>query len=85
MAASEDQDPVEALATERPDHPFAARVGPWRANRGLHDSDPVGGEDLVEGPGELAVTIPDHELDRSRPFGELEGEVARPLGDPGWR
>ncbi len=42
---------------------------------------PVGAEDFVEGPGELAVTITDRELDSRRPFGQLEREIARLLGD----
>ena len=38
-------------------------------------------ETLAE-PGELGVTVPDEELDRARPLGELHGEVAGLLGHP---
>ena len=64
MAAAEDEHPVEALAPEGADHALADGVGPGCPDRGLDDPDALGGEDGVEGSGELGVAIADEELDR---------------------
>ena len=42
----------------------------------------LGGEDGVEGGGELCVAIADEELDRARALGEVHRQVAGLLGHP---
>ncbi len=59
VTAAEDQDPVEALAPEGANYALANGIGPGSTDGGLHDSDAIGSKDLVEGAGELGVTIPD--------------------------
>src|ERR1039458_6055795 len=83
VTVAEDQGPVEAFASEGADHPLADGVRPGSTDGGLHDSDAIGSENLVEGPWELGVTIPDQELDRRRPLGQLVAEVRSLLGAPG--
>ncbi len=52
------------------------------SNWGLDGPDAVGGEDGVEGAGELRIAIADEELDRRCLVGELHREVSSLLGDP---
>jgi hypothetical protein len=82
VTAAEDEHPVEALAPDGADEALADGVRPRSLDRGLDDPDDVGGEDGVEGGGELGVAIEDEELDRVRPVGELHREVPGLLGDP---
>ena len=53
--------------------------GAWT---GLDDPGALGGEDGVEGDGELGVPIADEELDRICLLGELHRHVAGLLGHP---
>ena len=81
MAATDDQDPVEAFRSDGADEPFRVRVRLRRSHRRVDDVDSFAAEDLVEGGGELAVAIVDqeaHPLEQAR-----EAEVARLLDDPG--
>ena len=82
VPAPEDEHPVEALAPDGADHALADGVGPRSLDRGSDDHDALGGEEGVEGGGELGVAIADEELDRVRPVGELHREVPGLLGDP---
>ena len=72
-----DQDPVEALAADRPDDAF--RV-PVRDRRPDH-TDRFGGEDGIESAGKLRVAITDQEPELLKQAGP--GEVPCLLGDPG--
>jgi hypothetical protein len=63
MAASEDQHPVESLATHSPYEALGERIGPWSADRGADDPDSFSLEDCVEAQGELRISVPDQELD----------------------
>ena len=64
VTAAEDEHPVEALAPDGADDALADGVGTRCLDRGSDDPDGVGGEDGVEGGGELGVAIADEELDR---------------------
>lgn len=66
MPPAEDEHAIKALASESADDALADGVRPRCADRGLDDPDGLGGEDGVEGSGELGVAIPDQELDRRR-------------------
>ena len=50
VTAVEDQQPVETLAAHRSDEALGDRVRLWRADRRLHDPDPLAAEDLVKRP-----------------------------------
>ena len=53
LAAVDDQDPVEALASDGADEALGVGVRPRRLDRRLDDSDPFAAEDLVERAVEL--------------------------------
>jgi hypothetical protein len=80
VAAAEDQQPVETLASNGANEPLRVGVGLWCPDRCSDDLDPFAAEDLVEGGAELAVAVVNPE---PRPFEDTrEAEVARLLGDP---
>jgi len=82
MAAAEDEEPVQALSADRADKPLGDSVRARRPDGCLDDPDPFGGEDGVEGRGELGVPISDEEFGRRRPFRQVVAEVAGLLGHP---
>lgn len=82
MAAAEDEEPVQALTADRAHKPLGDRVRSRCPYGRLDDPDPFGGEDCVEGGGELGVAISNEELGRRGPFRQVEAEVAGLLGDP---
>jgi len=59
----DDQKTVEEFAADRADEALGDRVRPRRAHRCLDDPDVDGGEDGVEGGGELGVAVADGELE----------------------
>ena len=61
VAAAEDQQPVETLASDGADEPLGVGVRLRRADRCSDDPDPFAAEDLVEGAAELAVAVVDQE------------------------
>jgi hypothetical protein len=63
MVLIDDQQPVEELASQGTDHPFADRVRSRSLRRAGENPDGLRLEHGVEGAGELAGTIPDQELD----------------------
>jgi hypothetical protein len=67
----DDESPVDQLAVQCSDHPFADRVRPWRSRWTGQDLDAVSGEDRIEGPGEPTVPISKQELDRDGPVTEV--------------
>ena|ERR1019366_76029 len=82
MPAAEDQHPVEALTTNRPDEPLGEGIGSRCSDRSADDSDSVRSEDLVEARGELGVAVTDEELDGMDPIFEHHGQVPRLLDYP---
>ena len=41
VSAADDQRPIEALSTNRPDEPLNEGVGPWCPDRGAEDPDGI--------------------------------------------
>ena len=78
----DDQQPVEQLPAQGADHPFADGVRSGRLRRASENPDAVRREHSIEGVSELACTIPDKELDRSRALTEVHQEIARCLSCP---
>ena len=60
-----------------PTNRSADGVRPRRPDRGLDDPDALGGEDGVEGRGELGVSVTDEELDRRSPARRVPCERLR--------
>ena len=56
-----DQHPVGALGSCAANPSFGVTVRSWRPRRSLHDRHTPEGEDLIEGAGELGVTVADKE------------------------
>ena len=59
-----DQHPVGALGADAADEPFRVAVRPGRPGRDLDHVDAFGGEDGIEGVGELGVPVADQEAER---------------------
>jgi hypothetical protein len=78
----QDQDPVEALAAERPDPPLGVGVCVRRPNRCADDPDALATEHRVEVTTELAITIVEQKPEPTLSVVELHHEVARLLCDP---
>ena len=78
---AEDEDVVEALPWNGPDPSFRDGVGLWRTNWRPHHGEPIRPEDLIEGAGELRVSVPEQDV----PFlqASSDREVPSLLGDPG--
>lgn len=60
VAPSEDEHPVQALASDGAQKSLGDGVRPRRPDRGLDDPDALSGEDGGEGSGELGVSVTDH-------------------------
>jgi hypothetical protein len=76
VAGSADQGVVEAFATQRADPALRDDVRPWRPHGGADDADVGGGEDRVEGGGELGVPVADQEPELLGAVPEVHPEVA---------
>jgi hypothetical protein len=81
VAATEDQDPVEALGTMRSYPAFSVSVRVWRVDRGSDHPHALGAEDLVECVGEFRVPVV-YEEPEAVLIAELDDKVARLLCDP---
>ena len=88
MASPEDEDPVEAFASDGADPAFGVGVGLGCADGGPDRGDVFGAKDVVEGTGEFGVSVSDQETAPSQVFSgpyrsaaPIE-EVAGLLGDP---
>ena len=79
----DDQGAVEEFAAEGADEAFGDGVGPRRSYRCLDDPDVGGGEDGVEGGGELGVAVADEEPEPPAGVVEIHEQVAGLLGQPG--
>lgn len=73
VTAAEDEHPIEAIGPDGADHALTAGVRTRCPDGGGDDSRAVGGEDGVEGVGELGVAVADEELNGVRLGGELVG------------
>jgi hypothetical protein len=62
VTPAEDEDVVETLPSSSADPALGERIRPRRSNRCLHNAKTFGPEDLVEGPRELRVSIPNEEV-----------------------
>jgi hypothetical protein len=82
----DDEDPVEELSAYAADTAFHDRIHARRLGRGEHDPYALGAEHLIEQPGELAVPITNHELERPRPLPQIHQQVPGLLSHPasGW-
>ena len=79
----DEQDAVEEFAADGADEAFGDRVGPRCPHRCFDDPDLDGGEDRVEGGGELGVAVPDEEPEAPSGVVEVHAEVAGLLSQPG--
>jgi hypothetical protein len=61
VAAAEDQQPIEGLATQAFHPALGVRTRPWRPHRRRDHTDALGAQDLVEACRELAVSVADQE------------------------
>ena len=82
ISMSEDQHPVEALATHSPYEELGERIGPWSSDRGADDPDTFSLEDLVEARGELGIFVADQEPDGMNSVVQQHGQVSRMLHYP---
>ena len=76
------EDAVEEFVADGADEAFGDGVGPWCSYRRLDDLNIGGGEDRVEGGGELGVAITDQEPELLAGFVEVHRQVAGQLGQP---
>ena len=83
MAPVDDQEAVEEFAADRPDEALGDRVGSRCPHRCLDDLDVDGGEDGVEGGGELGVAVADEEQKAAVGVVEVHEQVAGLLGELG--
>src|SRR3954452_6391527 len=83
VALVDDQDAVEEFSADRADEAFGDRVGPRCLPRRFDDRDVDGGEDGVEGGGELGVAVADEEPESLTGVVEVYEQVAGLLGEPG--
>jgi hypothetical protein len=70
LSPTDDQDPVEAVASDSADPALGERVRLRRPKRCADDLDAFASKDLVERVAELAVAIVDQEAERCQPFRE---------------
>src|SRR5947208_3776090 len=82
LAATEDQEPVEALPAHAADPAFGVGVRVRRLDRRSDDLDAFTAEDAVEGAAELRVPIVDQEARPPAAVVEVHQQVARLLGHP---
>ena len=77
MVLIDDQQPVQELAAQGADDPFADGAGSGRLRWDQENPDAFRGEYGVEGVGELACAVPDQELDWSRACADVRQDVTR--------
>jgi hypothetical protein len=63
VAVADDEEPIEAFASDGADESFRVGVGSRRPDGGMDDADAFAAEDFVEGVAELAVAVVDQETD----------------------
>src|SRR6266496_2728135 len=80
LVATEDQEPIEALATHAADPAFRVGGRVRRPDRCADDRDLFALEDAVEGAAELRVAVVDQEARPLAALVEIHQQVARLLG-----
>jgi hypothetical protein len=78
-----DQQSVGAFVADAANEPFGVAVRSGCPGRDLDHIDAFGGEDGIEGGGELGVPVADQEAEGGDPLAEVHQEVAGGLGGPG--
>src|SRR6266496_5956581 len=76
MPSTHDQHPVQQLTTHSAYPPLGVGVRPWCPHGCAEDPDALGGEDGIEGVGELRVPIANQELEMLDVVGQLHEQVA---------
>jgi hypothetical protein len=82
VPTSDDQQPVQALGTDRADPRLRERVRIGRLDRGQDHLSAFGAEHVVERAAELGIPIAQQELDAAPLLAEHQQQVPRLLGDP---
>ena len=83
LTSAEDEQPVEALATDAADPALGVCVRVRRLHACADHGDPFALEDVVEAAAELGVAIVDQQAQRLLPNVDRHQQVARLLGCPG--
>jgi hypothetical protein len=78
-----DQQSVGALLANAANEPLGIAVRSRRLGRDLDHIDAFGGEDGIEGGGELGVAVADQEAERGDPLPQVHQQVAGGLAGPG--
>jgi hypothetical protein len=78
-----EQQPVGALLANTADESLGIAVRPRSPGRDLDDVDAFGGEEGVEGVGELGVPVADQEAERADLLTQVHQQVTGDLGGPG--
>jgi hypothetical protein len=81
LAAVEDEEPVEALATDAADPALGVGVRVRRLHWCADNSDSFGLEDVIAAAAQLRVAIMDEQAERLLTILERHQQVARLLGD----
>jgi hypothetical protein len=82
VPAASNQEMVQALPAHGTDPALGNGVGVRGLDRCADDLGADRGPDVIEGPGELAVTVADQEPDGGGLLIKRDGQVAGLLGDP---
>jgi hypothetical protein len=83
LAAAEDEQAVEALATDAADPALGVGVCVRGLDGCVDHGDPFASKDVIEAAAELGVAIVDQETERLLAIVEVHQQVARLLVDPG--
>jgi len=78
-----DQEPVGALRTDTADDSLGIAIRLRNPGRDLDHVEAFGGEDSVEGVGELGVAVADQKAERADPLTQIPQQVTGHLGSPG--
>jgi hypothetical protein len=82
VMAVDDQHSIQQFAASGADPSFSDRVRSRCSYRRAQNADALAGEHGIEGIGELAVSISDHDRELSRASTEIHHEVSRLLNNP---
>lgn len=82
MASAEDRPSIEILTTHRSDEALGEGVGPRCLDLGANDPDALRSNDLVEGRGELGISVLDQEPDWVSAVGQNQAQVSGLFDSP---
>jgi hypothetical protein len=77
-----DQQPVGALLANAANEPLGIAIRSRRPRRDLDHIEAFGGEDGIEGGGELGVPVADQEAERADPLTQIHHQITGGLGSP---